>query len=98
VAAHTGVGPPMSARRRRLASGAVRAAAELPPPSPEELARYWEHCTNILATQAIEVQAAWLSLLELLEARGLLVIGEIPDARIGRMEHAVRALSKGPVQ
>ena len=42
------------------------------------------------------MQSTWLDVLELLERRGLLVKGEVPDAAIVRMDAAVRALSKGP--
>jgi len=77
-----------------LRAAAARAADK--PPTSEELARYWEHCTNVLALSAIDVQAAWLALLALLEERGALVVGEVPDARIARKDEAVRALSKGP--
>jgi hypothetical protein len=84
--------------RPRLVKNAARAAGELPAPSAAELARYWEHCTNILALQAIEVQSAWLEVLELLEARGVLVVGKVPPDAIRRMDKAVRALSDGPVK
>ena len=82
--------------RPRLLRAAKAAADTLPAPTAPELARYWEHCTNVLALQAIEVQSTWLDVLELLERRGLLVKGEVPDAAIVRMDAAVRALSKGP--
>jgi hypothetical protein len=79
----------------------VRKAAAASPPKTaldhaHELARYWEHCTNILATQAIEVQAAWLEVLALCEARGVLVVGQTIAPSVARMDSAVRALSKGP--
>ena len=81
--------------RPRLVRGAVAHASEHPP-TPEELAAYWEHCTNVLAGQAVDVQRAWLALLALLEQRGLLVIGEIPHVSIMRMNECIQALSKGP--
>lgn len=74
------------------------AAASTPAPTPAELAAYWEHCTNLLALRAIDVQAAWLEVLGLLEARAVLVVGNNPPEAIARMDLAVRALSKGPVE
>lgn len=82
-------------RPRLLRDAASAAAAN--PPTPAELARYWEHCTNVLALQAIEVQAAWLEVLAELEARRVLVTGDVPPDSVCRMDAAVRALSKGPV-
>jgi hypothetical protein len=84
--------------RPRLVKNTVRAADELPAPSAAELARYWEHCTHVLALSAIEVQSAWLEVLELLEARAVLVVGQVPPDAIVRMDKAVRALSDGPVK
>jgi len=83
--------------RARLLRAISLASGKLPPPTAEELARYWEHCTNVLALQAIEVQAAWLEVLAELEARRVLVTGDVPPDSVCRMDAAVRALSKGPV-
>lgn len=74
----------------------VKKAEASPKPSAAELARHWEHCTNVLALAAINVQARWFDVLALLEERGVLVTGEMPDERIARMDAAVRELSKGP--
>ena len=82
--------------RPRLVRSVSKEVAKLPPLSPEFLARHYERCTNILAGQAVDVQAQWLAVLELLERRGLLVKGEPVDPVIARMDQCVRALSKGP--
>jgi hypothetical protein len=82
--------------RPRLVRAAVEMAAERPPPTAEELAKYWEHCTNVLAGQAVDVQQAWLEVLALLEGAGLLVRGEKVPPAVLRMDACIHALSKGP--
>lgn len=81
--------------RRRLVKAAARATRDNPP-TPAELARYWETAFSEQASKAGELRGRWLALLELLEQRGLLVLGEVPDERITRFDDAVQALCKGP--
>jgi hypothetical protein len=76
----------------------LKALAEAPPLPAHTLATYFEAQTLILSTLARDVQSAWLELLALLEARGVLVVGQVPPAAVCRMEDAVRALTKGPPQ
>jgi hypothetical protein len=85
-------------RTRTLRRLTAARAAALPPPSPVHLAAHWEHCCNVLALAAIDVQAAWLEVLALLESREVLVIGSPVPAPVARMDLAVRELSKGPGQ